>query len=73
MIVEVAGDILLTKAHAIAHGVAPSDHFDHGLALTLREKYPAMAKDFRHYLHQCHRSPANSGNGAASAASASSA
>ncbi|MBT8232083.1 MAG: macro domain-containing protein [Saprospiraceae bacterium] len=49
MIKEVKGDILLTGAQAIAHGVAPNDHFDRGLALSLRENYPAMAKDFRHY------------------------
>lgn len=49
MIKEVEGDILLTNAQAIAHGVAPNDHFDTGLALSLRENYPAMAKDFRHY------------------------
>lgn len=57
MIHEVAGDITLTKAQAVAHGVAPGDHFDHGLALALREKWPAMAKDFRHYAHQCHPKP----------------
>jgi O-acetyl-ADP-ribose deacetylase (regulator of RNase III) len=28
MIYEVTGDILESKAHAIAHGVAPNDHFD---------------------------------------------
>jgi len=49
MIKEVKGDILLTEAQAIAHGVAPNDHFDSGLALSLRKNYPAMAKDFRHY------------------------
>lgn len=49
MIKEVSGDILLTSAQAIAHGVAPNDHFDSGLALSLREAYPSMAKDFRHY------------------------
>ncbi len=49
MIKEVKGDILLTGAQAIAHGVAPNDHFDRGLALSLRERYPAMAKDFRHF------------------------
>jgi len=54
---EVAGDILLTKAQAIAHGVAPNDHFDNGLALSLREQWPAMAKDFRHYAHQTHPRP----------------
>jgi O-acetyl-ADP-ribose deacetylase (regulator of RNase III) len=54
MIHEVTGDILLTKANAIAHGVAPNDHFNNGLALALRERWPAMAKDFRHYAHQAH-------------------
>lgn len=57
MIHEVAGDILLTKAKAIAHGVAPNDHFDHGLAKSLREAWPAMAKDFRHYAHNSHPKP----------------
>jgi O-acetyl-ADP-ribose deacetylase (regulator of RNase III) len=57
MIHEVSGDILLTKASAIAHGVAPNDHFDSGLALALRDRWPAMAKDFRHYAHQAHPKP----------------
>ena len=57
MIQEVSGDILLSNAQAIAHGVAPNDHFDSGLALALREKWPAMAKDFRHYAHQSHPKP----------------
>lgn len=57
MIHEVSGDILLTKAQATAHGIAPNDHFDQGLALALREKWPAMAKDFRHYANQCHPKP----------------
>ena len=57
MIHEVTGDILLTRAQAIAHGVAPNDHFEIGLALALRERWPAMAKDFRHYAHQCHPKP----------------
>lgn len=52
MITKVKGDILLSNAQAIAHGVAPHDHFNQGLALALRERYPAMAKDFRHYCHQ---------------------
>lgn len=57
MIHEVTGDILLSGAQAIAHGVAPNDHFDSGLALALREKWPSMAKDFRHYAHQSHPKP----------------
>jgi O-acetyl-ADP-ribose deacetylase (regulator of RNase III) len=51
MIKTVTGDILLSKARAIAHGIAPNDHFDQGLALSLREQHPALAKDFRHYCH----------------------
>jgi O-acetyl-ADP-ribose deacetylase (regulator of RNase III) len=54
MIHEVSGDILLSGAQAIAHGVAPNEHFDSGLALQLREKWPAVAKDFRHYAHLVH-------------------
>lgn len=54
MIKQVSGDILLSKAAAIAHGVAPNDNFDRGLALALRERWPAMYKDFRHWLHQAH-------------------
>jgi len=52
MITKVRGDILLSDAQAIAHGIAPHDHFNQGLALALRERHPAMAKDFRHYCHQ---------------------
>lgn len=52
MIIEVSGDILNTKAEAIAHGIAPGDHFNQGLALSLREMWPSMAKDFRHYCKQ---------------------
>ncbi|MBU3079114.1 macro domain-containing protein [Sphingomonas quercus] len=48
---EVEGDILLSRAQVIAHGVAPGDHFATGLALALRERWPSLAKDFRHYCH----------------------
>ena len=41
MITKVRGDILLSGAQAIAHGVAPHDHFNQGLALALRERHPA--------------------------------
>jgi O-acetyl-ADP-ribose deacetylase (regulator of RNase III) len=54
MIIKVSGDILLTDAQAIAHGVAPGDHFETGLALELRERWPSMVKDFRHYCHSNH-------------------
>lgn len=54
MINHVTGDILLSDAQALAHGIAPNDHFDSGLALSLRQDWPALAKDFRHYLHTAH-------------------
>ncbi len=57
MIHPVTGDILLSKAHAIAHGVAPNDSFSSGLALSLREQWPAMYKDFRHYCQTKHPKP----------------
>ncbi|MCM5570126.1 macro domain-containing protein [Burkholderiaceae bacterium FT117] len=47
MIRETEGDILLSKAQFIAHGIAPQDHFDNGLALALRERWPAMVRDYR--------------------------
>jgi O-acetyl-ADP-ribose deacetylase (regulator of RNase III) len=49
MIKYVNGDILLTKAEALAHGVAPHDDFKQGLALSLREQWPSLYNDFRHY------------------------
>ena len=57
MIHKVSGDILLVTTGAIAHGVAPNDDFHSGLALKLREQWPALYKDFRHYLHQQHPEP----------------
>jgi O-acetyl-ADP-ribose deacetylase (regulator of RNase III) len=54
---NVEGDILLSRAQVIAHGVAPGDHFGTGLALALRERWPSLAKDFRHYCHLEHPKP----------------
>jgi len=54
---SVSGDILQSSAQALAHGVAPGDHFNQGLALALRQAYPAMAKDFRHYCQLEHPKP----------------
>ncbi len=54
MIHYVSGDILLTKANAIAHGVAANDPMTQGLALSLRERYPAMHKDFHHFCSREH-------------------
>jgi O-acetyl-ADP-ribose deacetylase (regulator of RNase III) len=54
---ETEGDILLTRAQAIAHGVSPNDDFHQGLALSLREQSPALYKDFRHYCQTHHPEP----------------
>lgn len=54
MIQFVKGDILLTKAEVMAHGVAPGDNFKQGLALSLRENWPSLYKDFRHYCKTRH-------------------
>ena len=57
MIHKVQGDILLSGASAIAHGVAANDPMDQGLARQLREQWPAMHKDFHHWCHQQHPKP----------------
>ena len=57
MLYQVKGDILLTRAQAIAHGVAPNDPMNQGLARSLHELYPAMHKDFHHWCHQNHPAP----------------
>jgi O-acetyl-ADP-ribose deacetylase (regulator of RNase III) len=57
MIYKVEGDILLSNADAVAHGIAPNDPMDQGLALALHERYPAMHKDFHHWCHQQHPKP----------------
>lgn len=49
MIHELSGDILFSGAKAVVQGVAPNDDFLHGLALQLRERMPALYKDFRHF------------------------
>jgi len=54
MIIDVQGDILLSTASAIAHCVAPNDTFHSGLALSLRDNWPSMYKDFRHYCRVSH-------------------
>ena len=51
---EVEGDILLSQAQLIAHGIATQDPFDSGLALALRERFPSMVRDYRHATHSNH-------------------
>jgi O-acetyl-ADP-ribose deacetylase (regulator of RNase III) len=57
MIYEVTGDITLTKAQVIAHGVAANDPMNQGLAKTLHENFPTMHKAFHHWCHQHHPKP----------------
>jgi len=57
MIQYVQGDLLLSKAHAIAHGVAPMDPMSTGLARSLHERFPNMHKDFHHWCRQGHPQP----------------
>ncbi len=57
MIYQVEGDILHSQAAAIAHGVAPNDPMDQGLARSLHEMYPMMHKDFHHWCHGRHPKP----------------
>jgi O-acetyl-ADP-ribose deacetylase (regulator of RNase III) len=52
MIYEVEGDILLSNAEAIAHGVAANDPMNQGLAAALHKDYPSMHKDFHRWCHQ---------------------
>ena len=57
MIFEVEGDILLSKANAIVHGVAANDPMNQGLAKSLHEMLPSMHKDFHHWCHLNHPKP----------------
>lgn len=57
MIIEVEGDILLSNAQVIAHGMAAGDPMNKGLALAIHEKYPMMHKDFHHWCHQHNPKP----------------
>ena len=59
MIYFVEGDILKTKAAALAHGVAPNDDCKSGLALALREQWPGMYNDLRHYYKTYHPKSGN--------------
>ncbi|MGD0960465.1 MAG: macro domain-containing protein [Methylomonas sp.] len=57
MIYKVEGDILLSKAHAIVHGVGLKDPMNKGLALDLSNKYPLLQKDFNCWRHQHNTKP----------------
>ena len=49
MIYEIEGDILLTRAQVIAHGVASKDPMTSGLARNLHHRYPAMVTAFNQW------------------------
>ena len=57
MIYKVEGDILLTKAQAIVHGVGVNDPMDKGLALALRNNYPGLQHDFVRWCYQNNAKP----------------
>ena len=57
MIHELTGDLLLSKAQLLVQGIAPDDDCKQGLALALRERFPAMYKDFRHWSRSTHPKP----------------
>ncbi len=57
MIYQVEGDILLTEALAIAHGVGINDPMDKGLALALNNKFPGLCNDFDRWCHQHNTKP----------------
>jgi O-acetyl-ADP-ribose deacetylase (regulator of RNase III) len=57
MIFKVEGDILLSKAYAIAHGVEKNDPMNKCLALELNNKYPTMRTDFHRWCHQHNTKP----------------
>lgn len=57
MIHEIAGDLLLSRAQVLAHGVSPNDPMDQGLALALHKRYPDMHKAYHRWCHQHHAEP----------------
>ena len=57
MIREVSGDILLSKADVIAHGVAPSEEMTVGLAASMNQTFPGLADAFKEYCKALHPMP----------------
>jgi O-acetyl-ADP-ribose deacetylase (regulator of RNase III) len=53
----VSGDILLSRAQVLAHGVAANDPMTQGLALAVRERCPSLHKDFHHWCMEQHPKP----------------
>ncbi len=57
MIYEVEGDMMLTRAQVIAHGVAVNDPMIRGLARKLHERFPAMVTDYSEWCQEQNPEP----------------
>lgn len=49
MVQLVSGDVLLSKADVIAVDIGPEETWSRGLAKSLRDRWPAIAKDFERH------------------------
>jgi len=57
MIYEVEGDIMLTRAMAIAHGVATHDPMNRGMARKLHERFPTMVEAYKEWCQETNPQP----------------
>ncbi len=57
MIREVSGDILLSGADIIAHGVAPADQLSTGLGAGMSATFPGLKEAFLEYCKALHPMP----------------
>jgi len=57
MIYEVEGDMMLSRAQVIAHGVAVNDPMVRGFARKLRERYPVMVIEYGEWCQQQNPEP----------------
>lgn len=57
MIYEVEGDIMLSRAQVIAHGVSTGDPMTRGIGRKLNERYPAMVTAFRQWCEETNPEP----------------
>lgn len=57
MIYEVEGDILMSRADVIAHGVSVNDPMTSGLARKLQEKFPSMREQFIEWCEETDPQP----------------
>ncbi|MEQ8954116.1 MAG: macro domain-containing protein, partial [Gammaproteobacteria bacterium] len=57
MIYQVEGDIMLSRAEVIAHGVSTADPMIRGLASELHSKFPAMVEQFQQWCEETSPEP----------------